>query len=57
MCSPLQAEEDEELDSFVVDNSFVEYETEHVWDTMLAEDPIIQHVGASKACLGGFMLL
>lgn len=36
--------EEEEEDSFVVDNSFVEYETEYVGDTMLAEDPIIYQV-------------
>ncbi|KAG0720099.1 Fanconi anemia group M [Chionoecetes opilio] len=34
-------DEEEDEDSFVVDNSFVEYETEYVGDTMLAEDPII----------------
>lgn len=42
MYSFWQGEEDE--DSFVVDNSFVEYETEYVGDTMLAEDPIIYQV-------------
>lgn len=48
MCSHLQTEGDEELGSFVVDNSFVEYETEYAGDTMLAEDPIIQQVRAAK---------
>lgn len=50
MCSYLQAEEDEELENFVVDNSFVEYETEYGGTEMLAEDPIIQQVSASGVC-------
>ncbi|XP_063885046.1 Fanconi anemia group M protein-like isoform X2 [Scylla paramamosain] len=46
------SEGEEGEDSFVVDNSFVEYETEYIGDTMLAEDPIInqalQDQGNSK---------
>lgn len=37
----MEEEEDEDEDSFVVDNNFVEYDTEYMGDTMLAEDPII----------------
>ena len=43
MCCCFKVDEEEE-DSFVVDNSFVEYETEYVGDAMLAEDPIINQV-------------
>ncbi|XP_053642041.1 Fanconi anemia group M protein isoform X3 [Cherax quadricarinatus] len=32
---------DGDEDSFVVDNNFVEYDTEYLGDTMLAEDPIM----------------
>ncbi|KAK4304795.1 hypothetical protein Pmani_023272 [Petrolisthes manimaculis] len=36
-------------DSFVVDNSHVEYDTEYVGDSMLAEDPIIHQAILNKA--------
>ncbi|XP_045123860.1 uncharacterized protein LOC123511872 isoform X2 [Portunus trituberculatus] len=46
------SEGEEGEDSFVVDNSFVEYDTEYIGETMLAEDPIInqalQDQGNSK---------
>ncbi|XP_047480213.1 uncharacterized protein LOC125032872 [Penaeus chinensis] len=45
--------EEEEEDSFVVDNNFVEYDTEYMGDTMLAEDSIMikamhDHANAKK---------
>ncbi|KAK3869546.1 hypothetical protein Pcinc_025153 [Petrolisthes cinctipes] len=36
-------------DSFVVDNSHIEYDTEYVGDSMLAEDPIIHQAILNKA--------
>lgn len=41
----------QELDSFVVDNNFVEYETEYLGDSMMAEDPIIHQVNLSYAAV------
>lgn len=49
--TPESTEELDETDedSFVVDNNFVEYDTEYLGDTMLAEDPIMIQALHDKA--------